>query len=103
MSAAGSIAKGMTVEPDDFGMAILGVLAEAPPPGSVSLPRLAKRLDVSASALLRHLTMMGDAVIAGHAGPGWVRVVNREERWIVSLTPEGRAAVPADCRARCGP
>jgi hypothetical protein len=64
LSAAGSIAKGTTVEPDDFAMAILG---------------------------------------AGHAGPGWVRVVNREERWIVSLTAEGRAAVPADCRARCGP
>ena len=71
------------------------MLADAPPPGSVSLPRLAGKLEVSASGLLRQLTMMGDAVIGGRAGPGWVRVVQNEDRWIVSLTAAGHAMLSA--------
>lgn len=75
---------------DECSAAILRVLRAAPPPGSTSLPRLAKKLGLSASALLRQLTLMGDAEIGGRAGPGWVRVVQDEERWIVHLTDAGR-------------
>ena len=78
------------MELDEFSSAILRVMLAAPPPGSVSLPRLAKKLELSASVLLRQLTLMGDAEIGGRVGPGWVRVVQDEERWIVQLTPAGR-------------
>lgn len=82
----------MELDPDEFSAAILRVLLTAPPPGSMSLPRLAKKLELSASVLLRQLTLMGDAEIGGRAGPGWVRVVQDEERWIVHLTDAGRRA-----------
>lgn len=80
-------------EVDPLSAAIMQLLAEAPPPGGVSLPRIGKRLGISASALLRHLTLMGDAEIGGQAGPGWVRVTQTEERWVVFLTGAGRAAI----------
>lgn len=79
-------------EIDPLSMAILEMLADAPAPGGVSLPRMGKYLDISASALLRHLALMGDAVIGGRPGPGWVRVVQTEERWVVYVTDAGRAA-----------
>ncbi|MEJ0100249.1 MAG: hypothetical protein WDO12_11130 [Pseudomonadota bacterium] len=68
------------------------MLADAPEPGGVSLPRIGKKLGVSASSLLRHLAFMGDAVIGGKPGPGWVRVEQTEERWVVYLTDAGRGA-----------
>lgn len=75
---------------DPLSAAILDLLVDAPPPGGVSLPRIGKRLGVSASVLLRHLTLMGGAEIGGQAGPGWVRVTQTEERWVVFLTDAGR-------------
>lgn len=75
---------------DPLSAAILALLADAPPPGGVSLPRMGKRLGLSASVLLRHLALMGDANIGGRTGPGWVRVEQNEERWVVFLTPAGR-------------
>src|SRR5690606_37248300 len=87
---------------DPLSAAILELLADAPPPGGVSLPRIGKRLQVSASVLLRHLTLMGDAQIGGQAGPGWVRVTQTEERWVVFLTDEGRATLTALRKADAG-
>jgi hypothetical protein len=59
------------------------------------LPRLAKRLDLGVSVVLRQLSLMGDAVIGGQAGPAWVRVVQTEDRWVVHLTDAGRRAAEA--------
>jgi FdhD protein len=77
---------------DPFAAAILVELAAAPPPGGMSLPRLAKRLGLGVSAVLRQLSLMGDAVIGGQTGPGWVRVEQTEERWVVYLTEMGHSA-----------
>jgi hypothetical protein len=77
---------------DPFAAAILVELATGPTPGGMSLPRLAKRLDLSVSVVLRQLSLMGDAVIGGQAGPGWVVVVQTEDRWVVHLTEAGRSA-----------
>jgi hypothetical protein len=77
---------------DPFAMAILAELAAAPSVGGMSLPRLAKRLDLGVSVVLRQLSLMGDAVIGGQAGPAWVRVVQTEDRWVVHLTEAGRSA-----------
>ena len=77
---------------DPFAVAILAELAEAPPPGGMSLPRLAKRLDLGVSVVMRQLSLMGDAVIGGQPGPGWVRVVQTEDRWVAFLTEAGRDA-----------
>lgn len=76
---------------DPFSMAILAELAVAPSVGGMSLPRLAKRLDLGVSVVLRQLSMMGDAVIGGQPGPAWVRVVQTEDRWVVHLTDAGRS------------
>lgn len=73
--------------------AILRALAEAPGEGGVSLPRLGKQLGQGASVLMRQLTLMGDAAVGGTAGPGWVRVVQLDDRWVVHLTEAGRAAL----------
>jgi hypothetical protein len=80
---------------DPFAMAILAELAAAPSTGGMSLPRLAKRLDLGVSVVLRQLSLMGDAVIGGQAGPAWVRVVQTEDRWVVHLTEAGRSAAEA--------
>lgn len=84
---------------DSFSIAILRALAEAPGEGGMSLPRLGKRLGQGASVVMRHLTLMGDAAIGGVRGPGWVRVVQLDDRWVAHLTDAGRALVdtlPAD-------
>ncbi len=78
---------------DPFAMAILAELATSSAPGGMSLPRLARKLDLGASVLLRQLSLMGDAEIGGQPGPGWVRVVQTEDRWIVHLTGAGRTAI----------
>jgi hypothetical protein len=82
----------MRLDDDPFAAVILAELALAPSPGGMSVPRLAKRLGLGVSAVLRQLSLMGDAVIGGQAGPGWVRVVQTEERWVVHLTEAGRSA-----------
>ena len=88
---------------DPFAAAILVELATAPPPGGMSLPRLAKRLGLGVSVVLRQLSLMGDAVIGGQAGPGWVRVEQTEERWVVYLTEVGHgAAVEVAAQMRGG-
>ena len=80
---------------DPFAMAVLAELAASTSPAGMSLPRLAKKLDLGASIVMRQLSLMGDAVIGGQPGPGWVKVVQDEERWIVHLTEAGRAAAAA--------
>lgn len=75
--------------------AILRAVAEAPGEGGVSLPRLGKQLGQGASVLMRQLTLMGDASVGGVPGPGWVRVVQLDDRWVVHLTDTGRAALEA--------
>ncbi len=57
----------------------------------MSLPRLGKRLNQSASVLLRELTPLSDATLAGQRGPGWVRVVEEEGRWVAHITAEALA------------
>ncbi|PLC06308.1 hypothetical protein CY658_04545 [Variovorax sp. RO1] len=84
---------------DAFSIAILRALAEAPGEGGMSLPRLGKRLGQGASVVMRQLTLMGDAALGGVRGPGWVRVVQQDERWVAHLTDAGRAvaeSLPAD-------
>ena len=76
---------------DAFAVAILRALAEAPGEGGMSLPRLGKRLGQGASVLMRQLTLMGDATLAGVRGPGWVRVVQMDDRWVAHLEAPGRA------------
>ena len=76
---------------DELSTAILRELAFAPGETGMSLPRLGKHLGVGASVLLRRLTMMGMARIGGVDGPGWVRVTQLEDRWVVALTEDGRA------------
>lgn len=80
---------------DPLSAAILQALAEAPGAGGMSLPRLGKRLGQGASVLLRQLALMSDAPVGGVAGPGWVRVVREDERWVVHLTDTGRQAARA--------
>ncbi len=68
-------------------------LSETPGDGGTSLPRLGKRLGLGGSAVMRQLTLMGDAALGGVRGPGWVRVVQLDDRWVAHLTDAGRAAV----------
>ncbi len=72
----------------DVGDALLRVLAESEQP--VSVPRLGKRLGLGASVVMRSLTLMGDAVLGGQAGPGWVQLRCDQGRWLASLTEAGR-------------
>lgn len=73
---------------DDLSAALLRVLADEAAP--VSIPRLSKRLGVGASVVMRTLTLMGDAVLGGQAGPGWVHMRNEDGRWVAGLTEAGR-------------
>ncbi len=75
---------------------LLQALAEEGEGGeAVSLPRLGKRLGQGASVLMRQLSLMGDAVIGGTPGPGWVRVAEEGGRWTAQLTGAGAAFVAA--------
>ena len=67
--------------------AILQTLVQEGAP--MSLPQLTKRLGLSGSVVLRELSLMGDAVIGGKAGPGWVRVWEEEGRWMGEATAAG--------------
>jgi hypothetical protein len=77
---------------DAFTAAVLVEIATVPSPGGMSLPRLAKRLGLGVSVVMRQLSLMGDAVIGGQAGPGLVRVEQTEDRWVAYLTEAGRSA-----------
>jgi hypothetical protein len=65
----------------------------------VSLPWLGKQLGLSGSVLLRALSPLGDAAIAGEAGPGWVRLEMVDARWSAGLTEAGRALFAEHARA----
>ena len=80
---------------DAFAAAILRALAEAPGEGGMSLPRLGKRLGQGASVVMRQLTLMGNATIGSTRGPGWVRVVQLDDRWVAHLTDAGRTVAQA--------
>lgn len=88
-----------TAAPQPLALAILLALRDA---GAIeqagrrmSLPRLAKLLGLSASAVLRALAALGDASVAGQSGPGWVTVELTEGRWAICLTDVGEAALLA--------
>ena len=53
----------------------------------VSIPRLGKALGLSASVVMRQLTLMGDV-----CGMGWVTVTSDADRFMVRLTDAGRIA-----------
>ncbi len=72
----------------DVAEALLRVLAESTQP--VSVPRPGKRMGLGASVVLRTLTLMGNAVLGGQAGPGWEQLRCEVERWLASLTEAGR-------------
>ena len=77
--------------------ALLQALAESA--GPVSVPRLGKRLGLGASGVMRTLTLMGDAVLGGQAGPGWVQLRCDDGRWLASLTEAGRQHLAASSHA----
>ncbi|KQU81374.1 MULTISPECIES: hypothetical protein [unclassified Rhizobacter] len=57
----------------------------------VSLTRLAKRLGVRVSVLIRLYTQMSDARIGDAAGPGWVRLqVDDGGQWRAFATDAAR-------------
>ena len=82
--------------------AILRELAGTPEPDGMSLPRLGKRLGQGVSVLMRQLTLMGNAVIGGARGPGWVRVEQIDDRWVAHLTAAGRSMATAPARPPAG-
>ena len=73
--------------------AILLALHEEAQGDGMSLPRLGKRLGQGASVLLRELALMGDAVVGGVPGPGWVQLTQADGRWRVQLAFGGRTQV----------
>jgi hypothetical protein len=75
---------------DALPAAILRELATAPNDAGMSLPRLGKHLGLGASVLMRALSAMSHARIGGVDGPGWVRVMQVDDRWTAALTAAGR-------------
>lgn len=75
---------------DELPAAILRELAAVPGDAGMSLPRLGKHLGLGASVLMRALSAMSPARIGGVDGPGWVRVMQVDERWSATLTEAGR-------------
>lgn len=70
--------------------ASLGCLAELDAGKGVSLTRLAKRMGLRVSVLLRMYTQMSDASLAGQVGPGWVRLhCETDGRWLAHITAAG--------------
>jgi hypothetical protein len=76
--------------PSPLALALMRELAQVPAAHGVSIPRLGKRLGVSASALMREIAHLGDAVVGGQRGPGWVRLTQEDQRWMACLTEPGR-------------
>ncbi len=85
----------MTAVQEPLAWAILRALAQSQGNSAgaegMSLPRLGKRLGQGVSVLMRELTLMSDATVGGQRGPGWVRVVQADDRWTAHLTEEGWA------------
>ena len=79
-----------TPELDELSAAILRELAAAPGEAGMSMPRLGKHLGLGASVLMRAMAAMSHARIGGVEGPGWVRVVQVDDRWTATLTEAGR-------------
>ena len=71
----------------------LSVLSALDTGDGVALTRLAKRLDLGVSVLMREFTMLSDAKLGGVAGPGYERLALDEKtgRWVAHLTEAGRA------------
>ena len=71
----------------------LAALAELDVGEGVALTRLAKRLGVGVSVLMREFTVLSGAKLGGVAGPGYVRLALDEKtgRWVAHLTDAGRA------------
>ncbi|MBT0569199.1 hypothetical protein KIK84_02575 [Curvibacter sp. CHRR-16] len=70
--------------------AALACLAELDGGKGVSLNRLAKRMGLRVSVLLRLYTQLSDASLAGHTGPGWVRLhCDADGRWLAHITSVG--------------
>jgi hypothetical protein len=80
--------------PPETSLLLLRTLAELDDKGQgVALTRIAKRLGLSVSGLMREFTLLSDARLGGEAGPGWVRLACDEEgsgRWLAHLTEQGR-------------
>jgi hypothetical protein len=71
--------------------ALLQALAELDAGEGVALTRLAKRLQLRVSVLLRLCTLLSAAEVGGVAGPGWVRLhCEAGGRWTAQLTAAGR-------------
>jgi hypothetical protein len=72
---------------------LLRTLAELDNKGQgVALTRIAKRLGLNVSGLMREFTLLSDARLGGVAGPGWVRLeCEAGGRWLAHLTEQGRA------------
>jgi DNA-binding MarR family transcriptional regulator len=72
---------------------LLRTLAELDEKGQgVALTRIAKRLGLTVSALMREFTRLSDARLGGVAGPGWIRLeCEASGRWLAHLTEQGRA------------
>ncbi|MDN3919035.1 formate dehydrogenase accessory sulfurtransferase FdhD [Roseateles violae] len=84
----------------------LRLLAELDEGGGrgVALTRLAKRLGVGVSVLMREYSGLGEAVLGGLEGPGWVRLeCEPGGRWLAHLTERGRALAGADEAAAPAP
>ena len=75
---------------------LLALLAEHP--DGLSLPRVCKRLGVRMSVLLRELAWIGEDAIGDVAGPGWVRVEERDEVSVATITERGQMRL-RDARA----
>lgn len=75
---------------------LLALLAEHP--DGLSLPRVCKRLGVRMSVLLRELAWIGEDAIGDVAGPGWVRVEERGEVSVATITERGQMRL-RDARA----
>ncbi|MBU4612950.1 MarR family transcriptional regulator [Achromobacter sp. GG226] len=67
---------------------LIALIADVPTQ-CVSLPWLAKRLDLRASQVLRLLAPLGQA------GAGWLDVAVQDDQWQIGLTPAGLAQLGA--------
>ncbi len=85
---------GKPSEIDDFSAAILLALIGDASAAGVSVPRLGKALNRSASVVMRQLTLMGDV-----CGVGWVHVQPVDDRFMVTLTDAGRDVITSHAQS----
>lgn len=79
----------MPADPAEVLLRLLLALDEGGQP--VALTRLAKRMDERVSVLLRLCTALGEGVVGGVAGPGWLALdCDDTGRWTARLTEAGR-------------